>query len=170
MVEANKISVIDSGQLGANIFELVKVAIKMSDEGKTRIEIEESINERKKHMNVRVIPKTLDYLRKGGRISNFASIVGNIINLKPIIGFNDGKLEVITKARGFKKAMKLAIDDIPADAKTIYVSHVIAFDDAVELKNEISVLFPNAKVGIAEIGPIIGCHNGPGMLAIVFAR
>ena len=169
MLEASKISVIDSGQLGANIFELVKTAISMSAEGKTRTEIEARINEQKKRMNVRVIPATLDYLRKGGRISNFASIVGNIMNLKPIIGFTDGKLEVVTKARGFKKAIKLAIDDIPADAKSIYISHVIAFDDAVELKNEISELFPDAKVDIAEIGPIIGCHNGPGMLAIVFA-
>ncbi|MGV8145958.1 MAG: DegV family protein [Alkaliphilus sp.] len=168
MVEANKISVVDSGQLGANIFELIKIAIKMSAEGKTRTQIEEKLNDQKKRMNVRVIPATLDYLRKGGRISNIASIVGNIMNLKPIIGFNEGKLEVITKARGFKKAIKIAIDDIPSEAKSIYISHVVALEAAEELKNDIAKLFPNAAVSIAEIGPIIGCHNGPGMLAIVF--
>ncbi|MCD5414523.1 MAG: DegV family protein [Clostridiales bacterium] len=168
MVDASKVSVVDSGQLGANIFELVKIAVKMSNDGKTREQIEEKLNDQKKRMNVRVIPETLDYLRKGGRISNIASIVGNLINLKPIIGFNEGKLEVITKARGFKKAMKLAIDDIPAEAKKIYISHVIAFDAANRLKDEIAELFPNIEVDIAEIGPIIGCHNGPGMLAIVY--
>lgn len=168
MVDASKVSVVDSGQLGANIFELVKIAVKMSNDGKTREQIEEKLNDQKKRMNVRVIPETLDYLRKGGRISNIASIVGNLINLKPIIGFNEGKLEVITKARGFKKAMKLAIDDIPAEAKKIYISHVIAFDAANRLKDEIAELFPNIEVDIAEIGPIIGCHNGPGMLALVY--
>lgn len=168
MVGASNISIVDSLQCGANIAELVKIAVKMSNEQQSRKEIEKNLNDQKERMNVRIVPKTLDYLRKGGRLSNIASFVGNLINLKPIVGFNEGKLEVIAKTRGFKKALKLAISDIPPEVKVINVTHVINLDAAIKLKNEIVIQFPAAKVNITEIGPVVGSHNGPGTLGLVY--
>lgn len=168
MLDANKISIVDSLQCGANIAELVKIAVKMSKTKKTRKEIEEELNDQKERMDVRIVPETLDYLRKGGRLSNIASFVGNLINLKPIVGFNEGKLEVVAKTRGFKKAIKFAIKDIPPEAKVINITHVINLDSAVKLKKEVVAQFPNAEVNITEIGPVVGSHNGPGTLGLVY--
>ncbi|MGV8145959.1 MAG: DegV family protein [Alkaliphilus sp.] len=168
MVDASKISVVDSLQCGANIAELVKIAVKLDYVNTSRKEIEEELNDQKERMNVRIVPRTLDYLRKGGRLSNIASFVGNLLNLKPIVGFNEGRLEVVSKTRGFKKAIKLAINDIPSEVKVINITHVINFDAAVELKNNIATQFPNAKVNVTEIGPVVGSHNGPGTLGLVY--
>ncbi|MCD5414524.1 MAG: DegV family protein [Clostridiales bacterium] len=168
MLDANKISIVDSLQFGTNIAELVKIAVKMSKTKKTRKEIEEELNDQKERMDVRIVPETLDYLRKGGRLSNIASFVGNLINLKPIVGFNEGKLEVVAKTRGFKKAIKFAIKDIPPEAKVINITHVINLDSAVKLKKEVVAQFPNAEVNITEIGPVVGSHNGPGTLGLVY--
>jgi len=168
MVDESKITIVDSLQCGANIAELAKIALEMANDNKSRKEIAEKLNDQKERMNVRIVPKTLDYLRKGGRLSNIASFVGNLINLKPIVGFNEGKLEVVAKTRGFKKAIKLAISDIPPEVKVINITHVVNLDAAIKLKNEVVMQFPDAEVNITEIGPVVGSHNGPGTLGLVY--
>ncbi len=169
MVDESKITIVDSLQCGANIAELVKIALEMANDNKSRKEIAEKLNDQKERMNVRIIPKTLDYLRKGGRLSNIASFVGNLINLKPIVGFNEGKLEVVAKTRGFKKAIKLAISDIPPEVKVLNITHVVNLDAAIKLKNEVVMQFPDAEINITEIGPVVGSHNGPGTLGLLYS-
>lgn len=85
----------------------------------------------------------------------------------------DGELAVVEKPRGRKQAIKAQLAKMeqgwsPEMEKTVVVGHGACPDGAQALQNAVQARFPEAKVHTAEIGPIIGAHTGPGMLALIY--
>lgn len=117
------------------------------------------------------VPKTLEYLKKGGRIGGASALMGTLLQVKPILTVQYGKVAVVDKVRTFEKAVKRAIDELLNDAKThnikeVTVLHINSLEEARKLAAEIHELgFP---AGIATLGPVIGLHVGPGTLGLTY--
>lgn len=116
----------------------------------------------------------LNHLRRGGRISSVAAMAGTALGIKPILHVDsEGKLVAAAKVRGRKKSMEALIERIaqtginPAE-QTILVGHGNSEKDAKQLKQEIKERFRPKDIILCDIGPVIGSHVGPGMLAVSF--
>ena len=115
-----------------------------------------------------------DHLRHGGRVSAAAAAIGTVLQIKPMLHVsNDGKLEVVEKPRGQKKAMALQLDYMkkgwnPAISPLVLIGHGDCPEKAELLKAMVQKEFPTAEIYTTPIGPIIGSHTGPGMLALIY--
>lgn len=113
----------------------------------------------------------LMYLKRGGRVSATTAIVGSALNVKPVLKITDeGKLETIAKQRGVAKTMKYLIQnyvEAKDDSNDVIIMHADSPDKAEELKQKVLEVNPDAEIQILTLGPIIGAHTGPGLLAIV---
>lgn len=116
----------------------------------------------------------LNHLRRGGRISSVAAVAGTALGIKPILHVDsEGKLVAAMKVRGRRKSMDTLIDRIAQTAinpaeQTILVGHGNSEKDAKQLKQEIRDRFRPKEIILCDIGPVIGAHVGPGMLAVAF--
>lgn len=167
------ITVIDSKSASVGLGAIVFYANVLLKQGESKENIVEWIENNKLKSNHWFIIDSLDHLRRGGRISATSAAVGTILDVKPLLSVdNEGKLDVIKKIRGRKKAIRELLDELhniknPED-QTIFINHGDCMKDAEQLRemvlNEVKV----KNVVINYIGPIIGTHTGPGMLCMVF--
>lgn len=161
MTSPDKISVIDSETTVSNLKLLVQIARDMAEQGSSRQEIVEAIEQQKKRMQVILVANTLEYLKRGGRLSAAQAVIGTLLNVKPILGLKDGKLEAIAKVRGKGKALDYLVAHVPENATAITVLHILVPEDAKLIQRKLQERFPHIQVGIDEIGPVIGSHLGP---------
>lgn len=166
MTAPDKISVIDSETTVANLKLLVEMARTMAENGNSREEIVATIEREKKRMYVDLTAATLEYLKRGGRLSSAQAAIGGFLNVKPILGLRDGKLEAVAKVRGKKKALDYLVDHVPENATHISVLHIMSTEEAKRIKQKLKERFPQIEVNIEEIGPVIGTHLGPGGIGI----
>ena len=153
---------------------LVRIAVEMRDEGKTLAEAVKIINDMKGKLQHFLMVDDLMYLKRGGRVGGAAAMIGTMLRLKPIIQITKaGKLEIIKKEMGLKKAFKSIVEDTKKNftfAKNYFKAVVVHTDNeqgAMELANEIKTAFgimPEIRI----MGPIIGAHVGPNALAFTF--
>lgn len=117
---------------------------------------------------------TLDHLRHGGRISSAAAAVGTVLQIKPLLHVDEsGCLQVKGKPRGRKMAIAAQLDRMehgwaPEIGKLVVIGHGDAPEAAEQLRRAVLERFPEAEIHIADIGPVIGAHTGPGMLAVIY--
>ena len=152
---------------------LVKLACKLRDEGKTLDEALQILEDTKMKIQHFVIVDDLMYLKKGGRISGPKAVMGTLLNLKPIIEFSkEGKLEVVRKEFGTKKAMRSVIEEAKKYTRnSLLPNGVIVHTDNEPLAKEMQALVKQAfgyEPEIRIIGPIIGSHLGPNCVAYAF--
>ncbi|HHY81941.1 MAG TPA: DegV family protein [Clostridiales bacterium] len=166
MTAPDKISVVDSETTVSNLKLLVNIAWELAEQGKSREEIVDTIEKEKKRMQVNLSADTLEYLKRGGRLSAAQAAIGSLLNVKPVIGLVNGKLEALAKARGRSKALEYIIEHVPENATHITVLHILCPDEAKQVQQKLQAKFPNINVEIDEIGPVIGAHLGPGGLGI----
>ena len=120
---------------------------------------------------VRVKPDDAD---EGGRISAAAAAVGTMLQIKPLLHVDDeGKLRVAEKPRGRKQAIRTQIAHMkegwtPEMGRLVVIGHGDCPEDAEQLRQAVLREFPDADIRTAYIGPIIGAHTGPGMLALIY--
>lgn len=114
----------------------------------------------------------LMYLKRGGRVSAATAVVGSALNIKPVLKIDEnGKLITIAKKRGAKAAMNelLELFKNTYDSSTddvIYIAHADAPVMAMEFKEKLQEIAPNATIRVGYLSPIIGAHTGPGMMAV----
>ena len=117
---------------------------------------------------------TFEHLRHGGRVSAVSAVMGTALQIKPLLHVAaDGTLEVAEKPRGSKRAMeaqlaRMAKGWTPEESPLVVVGHGDVPDRAEELCAAVRERFPQAEIYTAPIGPVIGSHTGPGMLALIF--
>lgn len=117
---------------------------------------------------------TFEHLKHGGRVSAASASLGTVLNIKPLLRLNQlGALEVVAKPRGNRKAMELLLNRMdhswkPEISPFVIVGHGDCPERAEELRNRIHERFPEAEIMVTPIGPVIGAHTGPGMLAVIF--
>ena len=117
---------------------------------------------------------TFEHLKHGGRVSAASAFMGTMLNIKPMLHIDgDGKLCAMEKPRGSKKAMEAQLNKMqqgwdPEISNLVVIGHADCPERALELKEQVKKQFPAADIHLADIGPIIGAHTGPGMLALIF--
>lgn len=166
MTDTSKITIIDSLTTVANMKYMVKLAMEMALQGKTRKEIADAIDNIKKSMRIYLTVDTLEYLKRGGRLSSTQFVIANILNIKPIIELIDGKLEGTHKERGHKKAERYLVEQIPDSVRFISIQHLKAYNRAQRLLKVINNKYEHLKIEINELGPVIGSHLGPGSIGV----
>lgn len=150
----------------------VKAAI-LASEGKSKEEIMNQIHHSINHIEHIFTVDDLQYLVRGGRVSKVAGFVGNLLNIKPILHVEDGKLIPLEKIRGSKKVLKRMLEimesrGVNLSNQLIGISHGDDIERATELKNAMSEMFGCKEFIIHSIGSAVGAHAGPGTLAIFF--
>lgn len=167
------ITVIDSKSASVGLGAIVFYANELVKNGKSKEEVVDWIEKNKLKSNHWFIIDSLEHLKRGGRISATSAAVGTILDVKPLLNVDDdGKLNVVKKVRGRKKAIRELLDELKniknPEEQTLFINHGDCLKDAEKLKemvlNEVKV----KNVLINHIGPIIGSHTGPGMLCLVF--
>ena len=172
--EGSKIITIDSlcASMGEGL--LLYKAIELKEQGKTLEEIAEWVENNKLNVCHDVTIDDLHHLHRGGRVSKTSAVVGSIIKIKPMIHVNEeGKLIVIGKERGRKKAMISLVDRMEEKSKgfendVAMIVHGDVEEDAEFLKKEIQERFGIQNIIINGIGSVIGSHTGPGVIAIFY--
>ena len=169
-----KIAVIDSlcASMGEGL--LLYKAVELKEQGKSFEEIVDWVENNKLNICHDVTIDDLHHLHRGGRVSKTSAVVGSIIKIKPMIHVNEeGKLIVIGKERGRKKAMLSLIDRMEqkqGDFKNdvVMIVHGDVEEDAEFLKKEIENRFGITNIIINCIGSVIGSHTGPGVISIFY--
>lgn len=167
-----KIIVIDSlcASMGQGL--LLAKALKKQREGMTLEELVQWLEENKLHICHNVTVDDLNHLYRGGRISKTTAVLGTLVQIKPIIHMNDeGKLIVIGKERGRKKALNTIVDRMGKQMEgyendLVMVTHGDCLEDAEYVKLQIQKKYGIQNVVINGIGTVIGTHTGPGVVAV----
>lgn len=172
----NRIVVIDSlcASLGEGL--LVHKAVTLKAQGKSLDETAAWLEENKLHLVHNFTVNDLFHLYRGGRVSKTAAFVGTVINLKPILHVdNEGHLIPLSKVRGRKKSMHALVDAMEKQIGSwkdkndvIFISHGDCEDEAKQLAALIKERFGYESFFINHVGPTIGAHTGPGVIALFY--
>lgn len=160
--------------LGEHI--LVKRAVELRDQGKSAKEIAQILNEEKNKVRVIALLDTLEYLKKGGRVSGTAAFAGSVLNIKPVVGVVDGQVEVLGKARGSKNGNNKLMEQISLSGgvdfeKPFVLGYSGLSDDLLQkyIVDSSHIYEEKAKeLPIVPIGSSIGTHAGPGAIGVAF--
>lgn len=171
--EDKDITIIDSKCASLGYGLVVLEAAEMIKEGKSKDEVIKAVD-RKKAMTEHVFTvDNLKYLQKGGRISFTKAMLGTMLNLKPVMHVEEGRLFPYSKARGKHRVLcemlKIMQERVTDETKMIGICNAACKDKALELESMIRESFPNANNIIhTDMGGAVGSHVGPGCLALFF--
>lgn len=167
-----KIEIIDTKSACIGLGMLVYLAAQKKMEGFSFEETIQFVQDTKLKISHNFMVDNLMYLQKSGRISHLTAITGSMLGIKPVFKlnnegnvFNDGKVR--GKIAGIKHFMA-KIEEQCNDSSVFFVAHADAEMDAINLKNKILEINPDANVIVNCIGPILGNALGPGALAVTF--
>ncbi|WP_034763414.1 DegV family protein [Rossellomorea vietnamensis] len=167
------LTIIDSKCASLGYGLVVMKAAELLNNGGTKEEIIEASRFNSEHMEHLFTVEDLEYLAKGGRVSKASAFLGGLLNIKPLLHVEDGKLVPIEKMRGKKKLLKRILDVMEERGddlsnQVIAISHGDDEELALEMKQLIEEKFSPKDVYISIIGCAIGSHTGTGTLAIFF--
>lgn len=173
-----RVYVIDSLSATAGEQVLIEQAIRLRDAGKSAADIFAELDEMRKKARLFVRLETLEYLKRGGRISKTSAAVGGLLNIKPILTLNgEGKLETVDKARGINMSHKMLNDSIRSCGGIDFTKPVVITyagdlaDGTVQKYLEDSKDIYGSHVDqltIGQLGCVIGTHSGPGAIVVSF--
>ena len=154
--------------LGAMVIAVAE-SLEAGDDPETAIQKAKAL--RKSQLAMYVI-RTLEYLRKGGRIGMVEGMVGNLLNIKPIIFVNDdGVYQTLAKARGYKAAAETMVQEAVkrfGKAKiNLSVVHGQALEDAQALLEKLKQVLNIQNSFISPVSPVLAIHTGPGLLGVI---
>ena len=169
-----KVYVVDSlcASLGQGL--LVWMAAKERAAGKTIDEVRDWAVGHKMSICHQFTVDDLHFLKRGGRISSTTAFVGSMLQIKPVLHVdNDGKLMTVAKARGRRAALKALVDKMEQTAidpkdQTVFISHGDCLEDAQLVAQMVKDRFGVEHVYLNYVGPVIGAHAGPGVLALFY--
>lgn len=165
------IRVIDSLSASLGQAILINKAIEMVHQDKSLDEIEDYINKIKLTSKVFLLVDTLKYLEKGGRISKSKRLIGSALNLKPILKLENGKLDIVDKVIGKKRAIKNMMRLVNSEKNNsdksheFFVVHADSAKEASEIYDELKTE-NNMPFDIEVLSPVLVCHSGYGSVAV----
>ena len=170
--------VVDSGTVAIGGGILVELALRLMDEGLDAAAIAARLEEEKQKIVIVALVDTLEYLKKGGRISATVAFAGAMLNIKPVLSLEQGAITILGKARGSKMGNNLLVQEIEkvggVDFKMPVLMGYTGLSDALLVKY-IEDSRPLWDAGLDEvhttaIGSVIGTHVGPGAVAVAFFK
>ncbi len=168
-----KIYAVDSYAATIGQGALVKEAVRLRAEGKSAQEAYDAVKNMPFHIQYVIIANDLYYLKKGGRVSAFAAAAGTVLKIKPVLSFtNEGKLTVVEKCKGMKKAFAYALEKMKRfppveENRMIWIVHTDAEKEAEELRGMVEQAW-GFRPDVTIMGPVIGSHVGPGSVSMIW--
>jgi DegV family protein with EDD domain len=157
---------------------LVQYACRLRDEGKSAAEIAAKLDEKKADVRVMALLDTLEYLKRGGRVSGAVAMAGNLLSIKPVIAVEQGEIAILGKARGSKNGNNMLRQEIAKDSGIDFSMPVClgytGLDDSMLRKYmaDSSALWEGKidldAIPISTIGSTIGTHTGPGGICVSY--
>lgn len=172
--------VVDSQQFCVSEAIQAQYAVRLRDEGKSAREIAETLEATKGRAHVIAVFDTLEYLKKGGRISATAAFVGGALSIKPVLTIEEGVVKILGKARGSHRANNMLTEFVekygPIDFDMpYYLAYSGASDELLRTYvRDSSRLYEDLPGGlpehppVASVGATIGTYAGPGAIALAF--
>ena len=172
------IYVVDSASVTLGTSILVELALRLAEQGLTAAEIAKQLEEEKKKIVLVALVDTLEYLKKGGRISKTVAAFGTVLNIKPVLSVVDGEIQMLGKARGSKMGNNLLVQEINkaggVDFSKPFLLGYSGLSDALLLKyiEDSRYLWEegSSEIRYTTVGSVIGTHAGPGAVAVAFFR
>ena len=174
----DNVFVVDSRTAAMGSGILVELAFRLLDEGKSAKEIAEILDEEKKKITVVALVDTLEYLKKGGRVSKTVAFAGAVLNIKPVLAVHDGEIVMLGKARGSKMGNNLLVEEIEKAGGVDFTKPVLlgysGISDALLLKyieDSRYIWDKNLdEIRYTTVGSVIGTHAGPGAVVVAFFK
>lgn len=172
------IYVVDSGSgaIGGGI--LAEYALRLLEEGYEAQALAAKLEEAKERIVIVALVDTLEYLKRGGRISKTVAFAGTVLNIKPVLSVVDGEIKILGKARGSKMGNNLLVQEIEkaggVDFSMPLLLGYTGLSDAMLLKyiEDSRHIWEGgvSRVNYTSIGSVIGAHAGPGAVAVAFFK
>ena len=174
-----KVQVVDNQRISVTMQQSVMDAKHLAAAGKSAAQIKEILEKEALESSIYLMVDTLKYLKKGGRITPAAALLGSALNLKPILQIQGDKLDAYKKVRGVKAAKKNMLEAMEKDVEgrfsdyvtkgqlKLHVAYTTDEETAKQWKEEVQNMFPD--IAITRMDPLsfsVTCHTGPGVLAI----
>ncbi len=165
----------DSASISVGVGVQVHAAVEALNQGKPLQEICAMLKKIKETSTTMFTLDTLEYLEKGGRIGKAASLLGSVLNIKPIIKVEDGYYHAYGKARSQKKALKTIVNHFAEVAQKqkvtrLAIGHGMAYEAAEFLKKELEQALGILAIMTSQVGPVIGVHTGPGAVGATISH
>ncbi len=173
-----RVQVADNHRISVPLRESVLQAARLAGEGRAAGEIKAVLEEEAYLSSIYITVDTLEYLKKGGRISPAAAMLGTVMQIKPVLSIRGGVLEAFAKSRGRKNCLELMVRALEKDVKTQFGSldpgkmkvcaagTALSGEDIDMLKSALSEVFPHREVLYNPLPVSIGCHTGPGAMGV----
>ena len=178
-----RVHVVDNQRISVTQKLAVFDAINMANAGMSAAQIKEKLTEEKLIASIYIMVDTLKYLKKGGRITPAAAMLGTVLELKPVLTIQGEKLDAYAKVRGQKQAKKTMIEAMKKDMEERFaeerkaglmelaVAHTNNFAEAENFKAELQSVFPDVPLRFVDpLSLSVSCHIGPGALAVACAK
>ncbi len=176
--EYENVYIVDSMSAAIGSGVLIERAINLLDSGIKAKEIAETLEKEKDKILVVALIDTLEYLKKGGRISKTVAVMGGVLNIKPVVSIDNGVINILGKARGSKMGNNILMEEIEKAGGVDFTKPVLlgytGISDALLLKyieDSRHIWEGNLKeIRYEMIGSVIGTHAGPGAIAVAFFK
>lgn len=178
-----RVEVVNNQRISVTQRQSVMDAITLAGHGKTAREIREYLELTKMDSSIYIMVDTLNYLKKGGRITPAAAALGTLLRLKPVLQIQGEKLDAFAKARNVRQAKKLMIEAIHNDCikrfgsdetgshMWIHMAYTGTDTTAIhEFREEVAAEFPNHDIIVNPLSLSVACHIGPGALAVTCTK
>lgn len=176
-----KVFVVDNGRIATPMHRTLLDALELIEEGFEAEKIVEILENSKDDMSIYIAVETLEFLKRGGRISAATAAIGTALNIKPILTIETTGIGSYKKSRGMKKARREMLEAIKNDLETkfkdyydnneVYMMAATSADEEAtrEWVKEIEEYFPGMEVLCDDLALAIACHTGEGALGVGFS-
>ena len=177
-----KVQVVNNQRISVTMRQSVLDAKMLAEQGKGAEEIKEILEKEKFESSIYIMVDTLEYLKKGGRITPAAAALGTLLKLKPVLQIQGEKLDAYAKVRGKKQAKRMMMKAMQEDWNTRFKQYVesgemclqIAYtgnkEEAEEFKKEVEAAFPGRDIHMDPLSLSVACHIGHGALAVACSK
>ncbi len=174
--EFENIYVVDTRSVSVGSGILAELALELRDQGLSAGDIAQQLEQIRSRGRVIALVDTLEYLKKGGRISKTAALAGGLLNIKPVLSMVDGEIKILGKARGSRQGNNLLVEEIRKAGGVDFSKPILlgytGLSDAllVKYREDSHSLWEqgNRPLPSSPIGSVIGTHVGPGAIAAAF--
>lgn len=172
------IHVVDCGNVAIGGGILVELALRYLQEGLSAAQIAQKLEEEKRKIIIVALVDTLEYLKRGGRVSKTVAFAGTLLNIKPVLSVVDGEILMLGKARGSKQGNNLLVQEIEKAggvdfSKPVLLGYTGLSDALLKKYMEDSRQLWEGNLDTMRyttIGSVIGTHAGPGAIAVAFFK
>lgn len=172
---ASDIRVLDTRTVGPGHRLVVNAVLRTAARGADADEIERLVAEITSTMRLVFTVESLEYLRRGGRIGGGRALLGSVLNIKPILEVREGTVEPLDRVRTFPRALDRLVEEVSRSAAAwggrarAMVAHADQREAGIEVARRVGEA-AGEPVELIDVGPVIGCHGGPGAIGVACHR